>query len=334
MIVVVIVVLAVLVIAAIVWARVSASRSEHKSVETYEHALGVLGEVSKRTESTGFRILPHEEAGRPHVGKRTDPAGEAVEGRKEASLRGQGPLASKPLPPAGEPKLRFSRPGRPEDGATGRPVDSGVEDGEPRPGATSALAASRLTPGRPQMPGAGTRGVPYRSTFDRRRQVMTRRVATGATAAVAIVAVVVGALYLSGGNGGHPASSTTSTTLHRSSSSGGRTTTTTTTTASLSTTLTPVSTSPVTFTVPSSQYTLEFQATGGACWVGIEQTAAGPWLFAQTIDAGQTATYKGSGSLIVRLGAPVHIGITVDGLTAQLPSGVTQAYSFDLTPAT
>ena len=97
MIVVVIVVLAVLVIAAIVWARVSASRSEHKSVETYEHALGVLGEVSKRTESTGFRILPHEETGRPHVGKRIDPAGEAVEGRKEASLRGQGPFSLQAL---------------------------------------------------------------------------------------------------------------------------------------------------------------------------------------------------------------------------------------------
>jgi type II secretory pathway pseudopilin PulG len=75
LIVVVIVVLAVLVIAAIVWARVSAARSENKSVETYEHALGVLGEVAKRTESTGFRIVPHEETGRPHVGRRIDPAG-------------------------------------------------------------------------------------------------------------------------------------------------------------------------------------------------------------------------------------------------------------------
>jgi hypothetical protein len=67
--------------------------------------------------------------------------------------------------------------------------------------------------------------------------------------------------------------------------------------------------------------------------VGVEQNASGPWLFSETLDAGQSASYKGSGTLIVRLGAPVHISVTVNGLTAELPSGVTQAYSFDLTPA-
>ena len=54
---VVVAVLAVLVVAAIIWARVVSARSATKSVETYERALGVLGQVSKRTESTGFRIL-------------------------------------------------------------------------------------------------------------------------------------------------------------------------------------------------------------------------------------------------------------------------------------
>ena len=78
MIALVVVVLAVLVVTAIVWARVVSARSATKSVETYERALGVLGEVSKRTESTGFRILPHEETGRPHVGRRVDEAGEGA----------------------------------------------------------------------------------------------------------------------------------------------------------------------------------------------------------------------------------------------------------------
>jgi hypothetical protein len=92
--------------------------------------------------------------------------------------------------------------------------------------------------------------------------------------------------------------------------------------------------SPVTFSVPSSSYTLAFQTTGGACWVGIERTTAGPWLFNQTLTAGQSATYKGSGALIVRVGAPPYIGLTVNGLKAELPTRATQAYSFDLTPAT
>ena len=59
--------LVLLVIGAIVWARVASARSTTRSVDTYEHALDVLGEVSKRTEPTGFRILPHEETGQPHV---------------------------------------------------------------------------------------------------------------------------------------------------------------------------------------------------------------------------------------------------------------------------
>jgi hypothetical protein len=44
-------------------------------------------------------------------------------------------------------------------------------------------------------------------------------------------------------------------------------------------------------------------------------------------------TFKGSGTLIVRLGAPPYIALTVNGLAAKLPSGVTAAYSVELTPA-
>ena len=91
--------------------------------------------------------------------------------------------------------------------------------------------------------------------------------------------------------------------------------------------------SPVTFKVPSDGYTLAFQVTGGPCWVGIEHSSAGPWLFAETLSPGQSASYKASGALMVTLGAPSHLALTVDGLTAELPS-TTQAYSFDLVPAT
>jgi hypothetical protein len=330
---VVIGVLAVLVIAAIIWARVSASRSENKSVETYEHALGVLGEVSKRTESTGFRILPHEETGRPHVAKRTDSAGrETGEKSQDAKLRAQAPLASRRLPPAGEPKLRFSGPGRPlsEPDADGS-GDEVVETGVPVAGAGSYLGSARA----PVPDSArGHSRVLYDSAADRRRQVLTRRIATASAATVAVAAVVIASIYLSSGGGGRGALSPTTTTTHRSG--GGVTTTSTnpnqsTTTTTLPTSLKPTSTSPVTFAVPARSYTLAFQATGGPCWVGIEASTAGPWLFSETLAAGQAATYKGSGTLIVRLGAPVHFYLTVDGLKALLPT-YTQAYSLDLVP--
>ncbi|MFZ2057613.1 MAG: hypothetical protein WAV54_09440 [Acidimicrobiales bacterium] len=335
-------VLAVLVVVAIVWSRVDASRSAHKSVETYERGIGALGQISKRTQSTGFRILPHEEAGRPHVGRRIDRAGgEAPADRENVRLPGQDRLAPSRLPPAGEPKLRFSRPGRPPESASAASPQAGDKGRDDReagavrgalPATASGVAAqARLAHARGRVPGrseAGARGAASRSRADRRRQVMTRRVATGATAGAAVVAVVVAAVFLSGGGGHHPTTSTT-TTLRRGG--GGRTTTTTTT---FPTTLKPTSVSPtnVAFTVPSGGYSLAFQATGGSCWVGIEHTRAGPWLFAETLSPGQAATYKGSGALVITFGAPAHIGFTMNGLVAELPSGVTQPYSVELTP--
>jgi hypothetical protein len=326
----VIVVLAVLVVAAIVWARVASARSATKSVETYERALGVLGEVSKRTESTGFRILPHEETGRPHVGRRTDGSGgEASSARSDVRMPGQGQLASSRLPPAGEPKLRFSAPGRPgavppADQEAGADQETGAQLG--------AGARSRSPLARARTVGAAearARGEAYRSSADRHRQVMVRRAATGAAAAVAVAAVVAAAVSLSGGGGRHP-TVTTTTVRH---GGGGRTTTTTTTTT-FPTTLQPtsVSSSSVAFTVPSGSYTLAFQASGGRCWVGIEHTSAGPWLFAETLSAGQSATYQGSGALVMTLGAPEHIGLTVNGLVAELPRSISQPYNVELTP--
>lgn len=338
MIAVVIGVLAVLVIAAIIWARVSAARSENKSVETYEHALGVLGQVSKRTESTGFRILPHEETGRAHVGRRIDPAGgEATEPRDGPAPRTRGPQppqAPRRLPPAGEPKLRFSSPSRPAG-----PAPDGPDDQETGVVPATGPVVGDEAPARARVPSTGG-GHPHRTTYksavDRRRQVMTRRAATAAAAAVAVIAVVVAGIYLTS-SGGHPkalgSTTTTTKTRRHHGGGGGQGTTTTTTTTTVSTGLRPISTSPVTFAVPSGAYTLAFQASGGPCWVGIEHTSAGPWLYASTLSAGQAATFKGSGTLIVDLGAPSHFGLTVNGLTADLPTGVTQAYSFDLTPA-
>jgi hypothetical protein len=339
---VVIVVLAVLVIAAIVWARVSAARSENRSVETYEHALGVLGEVSKRTESHGFRILPHEETGRAHISKRVDAAGgEVTDERDDAVPPTKGQLTSRRLPPAGEPKLRFSRPAgeAAADERVGGPAQREIPAAVPLPPRTDG--PDRVAPGPGRPTGGASRRVHrevYKSGYDRRRQVLARRIATGTAAGAALVAVIVAGIYLSSGGGGPRASTSTTTTVHRGGGGNNTTTTTTskggtsTTTTTPSTTLKPTSSSPLTFTVPSHDYTMALQVTGGRCWVGIEHTTAGPWLFARTMAAGQSATYKGSGALVVTLGAPAHFSLRVNGLTVELPRGVTQVYSFDLNP--
>jgi hypothetical protein len=339
----VIAVLAVLVVAAIVWTRVASARSAAKSVETYERALGALGEVSKRTESTGFRILPHEETGRPHVGRPIDEAGgEAPTAHRDVPTPGQGQLSSSRLAPAGEPKLRFSGPnwvpGRVPAAhqQTGDQERDGQEAGLPADAGTVAGARVRSPLAGARVPGtaeARARGQAYKSPAERHRQVMVRRAAAGAATAVAVVAAVAAAISLSSG-GGRRATLPTTTTVH--SGGGGRTTTSTTTTLPTSLKPTSVTRSNIAFTVPSGSYTLAFQAAGGACWVGVEHTTAGPsgpWLFAETLTAGQSATYKGSGALVMTLGAPAHIGFTVNGLAAEIPSGITQPYNVELTPA-
>ena len=323
MIALVIVVLVVLVVAAIVWTRVASARSATKSVETYERALGVLGEVSKRTESTGFRILPHEETGRPHVGRRTDDSGgEAPSFRSNVRTPGKGQLTSSRLPPAGEPKLRFSAPGR-----AGAVAPTDQEAGEDQETGAAPAAGARSRSRTVSAAEARARGEAYRSSADRHRQVVVRRAATGAAAAVAVAAVVGAAVSLSGG--GHHPTATTTTVRH---GGGGQSTTTTTTTFPTTLQPTSVSSSSVTFPVPSGGYTLALQASGGRCWVGIEHTSAGPWLFAETLSAGQSATYQGSGALVMTLGAPEYIGLTVNGLVAKLPRSISQPYDVELTP--
>ena len=344
-IVIVVVVLVVLVVAAVVWARIGATRSENRSVETYEHALDVLGEVSKRTESTGFRILPHDETGRPHVGRPVDEGGGERSGghvKPHPRATGQGPLTSPRLPPAGPPKLRFSKPGRPGDQV---PAPVGPTDGpqwddlEPGPLGGSATGAADRRPSHVRRRAPAGTEAPSRSGArpsgaHRRRQLMARRAATASAAAVAVAAIVVAVISLTGPGARRPSRTTTTTARH----SGGKSTTTTTastTTTTIPTTLKPtsVTASLVSFTAPSGHYTLDFLATGGACWIGIQQSSGGSWVFAETLNAGQSATYQASGALVVTLGAPDYIGLHVNGLLAQLPTGVAQSYSVELTPA-
>jgi len=162
---------------------------------------------------------------------------------------------------------------------------------------------------------------------------MARRAATAVAAALAIAAVAVAAISLSGGGAHKSGNAATTTTLKHRGGGSPTTTTVTATTTPSSFKPTSVTATDVSFTAPSGHYTLAFQASGGACWIGIEQSTAGPWLYEQTLSNGQSATYKGSGPLVVRLGAPAYIALQMDGLPVELPSGVTQTYNVDLTPA-
>ncbi len=312
MIVLIVLGLVVVVCAVSVWAKVGLSRSERRSMESYEHALEVLGDVSRRSSAS--------RRARGDL-QRTTPPERAEEG-------GEAP-ADEP-----EPTEAIRRTFRFED-------DSVVyERWSPRraPGASRPRraasasgprrAASARRPRRPSgtsrptgAAGAGRRRGDVDGSGPRLAISWSRALAAGA-ALVLIAAAVIAGLHLAAsptstanGHGHHPV--TTNTVAHRHHRRSPSRSTTTTAPNSIS----PVSTSPtvVAFVEPTGSYTLDFSATGSACWIGVQLTSGGPYVMQETLDPGQSTTYSASGAVIVRVGAPKYLSMTVNGLAARLP---------------
>ncbi|MHB1974928.1 MAG: RodZ domain-containing protein, partial [Acidimicrobiales bacterium] len=167
-----------------------------------------------------------------------------------------------------------------------------------------------------------------------------RRAATGAAAAVAIGALAVGSYQLASHKSGTPASTSTT-----SPARGAQTTTTrrrathprpSTAPTVAPSTLQPTSTSAsvVTYQVPATTYTVSFAAASGACWLGAQQQASGPYVRMWTLAPGAQASYAASGPLVVKIGAPRYVSISVNGTPLVLPAGRDQPYDVSLVPGT
>ncbi|MCU1491425.1 MAG: hypothetical protein JWM85_2830 [Acidimicrobiaceae bacterium] len=164
-----------------------------------------------------------------------------------------------------------------------------------------------------------------------------RRAATGAAAAVVLGAIVVGGVELASHKSPTPVvqssgPSTTVPTSGRAPAAGhpkARSTP-----ATTPTTFRPTSTSStlVTYQAPAGSYTVSFTATAGECWLGAQQQAnSSAYLQMWTLTPGQTATYKASGPLVVKIGAPKYVTIKVNGKPVVLPPGNVQAYDISFT---
>lgn len=301
--------LLVVVLAVFAWSRLSSSRSDKRSMESYGHALDVLGDVARRSDrSAAVRPLSPEETAKPHV-------------LTDVAAPGDSPRADPRTPPttsisAAGGALSFGEPPAREERAA-----AFVEDGTavvPTP-QLDAVSAPRSGPApRPEM------AVRESAGSHRRRLVPPARgraVAAGAAAAVAVLVLALLGLRLVGQSAhraaappvsrassqeahtsGPPASSTTSTTRPK--------------------TLVPTSSSSsvVAFDLSSASYVLTFADSGtSGCWVGIQANAGGPWLWMTTLSPGQSATYRANGPTVVRLGAPKYVGVQVNGVPAELP---------------
>jgi hypothetical protein len=175
---------------------------------------------------------------------------------------------------------------------------------------------------RPEV-GAEPAALQPLSPDELRRQATIRRLATGGFAAVAVIAIVAASIALAG----HPKTGTTGSKKDKNTAT---TTSAPPTSVATTTTLKPavvkpssVSGNEASYTAPSGHYVLSFATSGGPCFVGVETAlGSGDYLFANTLQPGTDATYKATGSLVVNLGAPVYVSVTVNGVALSIPSGV------------
>ena len=208
MIAVVIVVLAVLVVAAIIWARVAPRQVGEQ----------VGRDLRARPRCARGGLQAHRVDRVPHPaprGDRSAPRRQAHRWRRQGDAREarKTPTARRP----GSARLEAAAAGRRAQAALlrARPCRLLSRCRRAQETMSSRTGAPR-SPGpgptrdRPAAPcRLGPRGTPvylYGSAADRRRQVLTRRVATASAAAVAVAAVVIAAVYLSSGGGGRGAS--------------------------------------------------------------------------------------------------------------------------------
>ncbi|HVC26482.1 MAG TPA: hypothetical protein VND23_12065 [Acidimicrobiales bacterium] len=99
----------------------------------------------------------------------------------------------------------------------------------------------------------------------------------------------------------------------------------------------PMSTSAslVTYAAPSGPYTITFRATGGTCWLGAQQqVVSNTYLQMWTLASGESASYRASGALVVKIGAPRYVSISVAGEPVVLPPGNVQPYDISFTTGT
>ncbi len=328
----------VVVIAGIVWAKVHSGRSERRSMESYGHGLAALGDVAKRSgPSASVRVLPREAVGGTHV--RTDvpagsrvgvggvapsdrPAGDATQPTSEPEAGGRAPAGRRPSgPPGRRPVVSIPLP------AGDLSFEDRSEEWAGAAGRSRREPAQRAVAGVAPPPFAD-RFRPSISPSEYRRQSPLRRVTVGAVAVVAVLAIVTAAVLLAVTGGGRTTKSSSKNTHHQNTSPGASTTTTgVTTTTTPPALVKPVSRSgdDATFNIPPGHYTLAFATSSSACWVGIEtMLGSGSYRWAETVPAGNSASYKGFGPIAVVLGAPEYLSsVTLNGVPVQIPKGVT-----------
>ena len=310
-----------------VWSRLGSHRAERRSVTTHQHALDVLGTASRRWEGVAPVHFPKaDEVARAHVQPMGAPS--ARQRADDAPVPTHRP-AVRLVPPSGATPLKL--PISIDGGVAGPRARDGLVSGES--GGDFADRPPDEIPGRQgatlfdheALEPAGAARKSSRNRHRYRGGRPARRAASAAAAAVAVAAIGVASWQLmSGGTPGRHARAATSKTKSKTHAGAGG--------HSERLVPTSASSSVVAYLTPSRTYTINFSASG-PCWLGVQQGVNGRYLWMATLTAGQEASYKASGPVAVRLGAPANIKVEVDAVSVELPAKNVQPYDITFSPS-
>ncbi len=370
-------------------------------MRSYGRALGVLGDVSRRSDHhAAVPLADDEEVARPHVRANDTDHLKPAAATRAADVPAPRVRLQPPILPGADrtagaqrsagadrvndvpaPRVHLQSPIPPGAGRTAgadkpaalvpplgvdRPLDDltmlvpVVEVGPPAPGVMPVVAPPS-EPDRPMLFDDALEETepPRRPRREMRtlapgpgRENLARRAATGAAAAVVAGALAVGGYELASSRSpSSPSQGSASAASSTVAPRGGGTapqhrahaSTTTTTLPAAATHAhhggglqpTSVSSTVVSYTVPSSSYTVTVTASAaGACWVGVQPSAsASSYLWMDTVAPGASASYKATGTVAVRVGNPSVLSLQVNGQKVNLPAGRSQVYDVVLSPS-
>ena len=272
--------------------RYATGVSDRRSIERHERRLHQLGDVASRSDAAPDRLrVRGGDPAGPHLGP--------------SFLSDAVPVA----PPSSRPRIVTPPVVPPPPLASNAPLVFG-DDTPVRPPAES----DDLTPTKRAPRVRGSR------TWVRSRGI---RIGLPAAALVGVGGIIVGVLASSRQPSQNAAEHSTTTSTPAASS----TTTTTTPSAYRSS---GVVAGVATYALPAGSHTIGFASTS-TCWIGVQSSASGPYLWMDTIAPGGRASYVASSDVVVRIGAPHAVSVTVDGMPLVFPAGQSQPFDLALT---
>jgi hypothetical protein len=314
----------VLIVVGVLIARAVAARADGRSIARHEQVLGTLGKVSGKSDHVAPVVtLSERDVARPHVRVASDDevsprpmARPEIPSRIRLDVE---PAAHTAIPVFGDSTEVAATPATStlhkhrsrrrhfisRSAGDGPGPDRGGDAGD-----AAAASETRLAvPAREESARAAARSI--------HRQTKGMLIGVGSTAALALVGLFAWQL-----SDRHTTPQASAGPHHRPSAPR----VTPKPSAPTPTVVLPTSVTQavVVYKAPTKTYTLSFHASA-TCWIGIERQVNGAYLYMKTLSS-SSATYVARGPIVVRIGNPAALSMTVDGVKVALPSANVNPY--------